>query len=304
MVSRLNNLSAELQDAYSSCVKLAHSHYENFPVASRLLPKYLRRSVAAIYNFARTADDIADEGNYSREQRLERMTRFESNLYDIQYGKPPSESLFIALKHTVERFNLPIQLFYDLLTAFRQDILKSRYQNFSEVHDYCHYSANPVGRLLLHLAGQASQDNLRLSDHICTGLQLINFIQDVEIDVCSKDRCYIPMDEMQAFGLEINDIKAHLKTEQYRSLINIQIERAAAIYNQGLSLGNNLPGFFGFEIRYIIACGQRVIHKLQKRKHIYQRPRMYKFDLVWLFFATLFTKPITPTAIDPLLEQL
>lgn len=304
MASRLNNISPELQEAYSTCVKMAHSHYENFPVASRLLPKYLRRSVAAIYTFARTADDIADEGEYTREQRLERMTRFESNLYDIQYGKPPSEPLFMALKHTVESFNLPIQLFYDLLTAFRQDILKSRYQNFSEVHDYCHYSANPVGRLLLHLSGQATQENLQLSDYICTGLQLINFIQDVEIDVCTKDRCYIPTDELTNFGININDIKSRLRTEQYRELIDLQIKRAESIYNQGLNLSSNLPGFFGFEIRYIIACGQRVIHKLKKRKKIYQRPRMHKIDLVWLFFSTLFTKPISPTAIDPLLEQL
>lgn len=304
MASRLNNISPELHAAYSDCVKMAHSHYENFPVASRLLPQYLRRSVAAIYTFARTADDIADEGNYNREQRLEKMTRFEANLYDIQYGKPPSEALFMALKHTVESFNLPIQLFYDLLTAFRQDILKNRYQNFSEVHDYCHYSANPVGRLLLHLSGQATEHNLQLSDNICTGLQLINFIQDVEIDICTKDRCYIPMDELAAFELNISDIKSRLNTDKYRELIDLQVKRAETIYNQGLNLSNNLPGFFGFEIRYIIACGQRVIQKLQRRKNIYQRPRMHKVDLIWLFFSTLFTKPITPTAIDPLLEQL
>src|SRR4029078_8611034 len=132
---------------------------------------------------------IADEGDLDRDARLELMTKFEANLYDIQYGKPPTEPIFIALKHTIECFNLPIQLFYDLLTAFRQDILKDRYQNFSEVKDYCHYSANPIGRLLLYMTGQATRENIILSDQICTGLQLVNFLQDVVDDLKCKNRC-------------------------------------------------------------------------------------------------------------------
>ena len=126
----LTKLSKPVRLAYLECQAIANNHYENFPVASFLLPKHLRRSIATIYAFARTADDIADEGSHNRETRLELMTKFEANLYDIQYGKPPTEPLFIALKHTIESFNLPIQLFYDLLTAFRQDILKNCYKNF------------------------------------------------------------------------------------------------------------------------------------------------------------------------------
>lgn len=304
MGKSLINISPELDAAYKSCLKQARNHYENFPVASVLLPKYLRRSVAAIYSFARTADDIADEGDLSREVRLEQMTKFEANLYDIQYGKPPSDPLFIALKHTMETFNLPIQLFYDLLTAFRQDILKNRYQDFSEVHDYCHYSANPVGRLLLHLSGQATHENLMLSDYICTGLQLINFIQDIEIDIFSKDRCYIPLEELSRYNVTLDDIKNRTATEQYKALVELQLERANRIYNRGIPLGRNLPGFFGFEIRYIIACGQKVLCKLQQRQDVYKRPIINKFNLIWLFITTLLLRPITPNAIDPILEKL
>lgn len=289
----LSNLSIEVQQAYEQSLSIARNHYENFPVASKLLPKHLRRSIAAIYAFARTADDLADEGNMCRDTRLELMTRYETNLYDIQYGKPPTEPIFIALKHTIESFNLPIQLFYDLLTAFRQDILKNRYNNFIEVRDYCHYSANPIGRLLLHLTGQASPENLAYSDHICTGLQLINFTQDISIDLNHKNRCYIPLDELAAFDVSLADIEQKLISDNYEALIQKQLQRAAEIYEQGVPLGYNLPGFFGIEIRFIIACGLKVLEKLRKRNDVYERPIMYKTDMFVIFCKILFSRTAT-----------
>jgi squalene synthase HpnC len=300
----LSNLSKPLRSAYQECQALANAHYENFPVASYLLPKYLRRSVAAIYAFSRTADDIADEGDMCRDTRLALMTKFESQLYDIQYGKPPTEPIFIALKHTIESFNLPIQLFYDLLTAFRQDILKNRYQNFTEVKDYCHYSANPIGQLLLHLAGQATRENLLLSDHLCTGLQLINFTQDIEIDLAQKNRCYIPMDELEYYKLDINQILNKDNQENYQKLIAKQLQRAAQIYQQGMNLGHNLPGFFGLEIRFIAACGKKILDKLLNRADIYQRPIMYKSDMFLLFLKVLFSKQTSQHNTEPVLEKL
>lgn len=300
----LTKLSRPLLQAYQACQAIANAHYENFPVASYLLPKHLRRSVAAIYAFSRTADDIADEGEMCRETRLALMTKFEANLYDIQYGKPPTEPIFIALKHTIESFNLPIQLFYDLLTAFRQDILKDRYQNFSEVKDYCHYSANPIGRLLLYLAGQATRENLILSDHICTGLQLINFIQDIEIDLNHKNRCYIPLDELKQHAVTLSDIAQQLDSTNYQALIAQQLQRARGIYLQGTSLGNALPGFFGIEIRFIIACGQKVLEKLSTRSNIFQRPIIKKSDMLLLFFKVILSKNNNLTEIDPVLEKL
>jgi len=302
--NQLTKLSKPLLKAYQQCQDIANSHYENFPVASYLLPKHLRRSIAAIYAFARTADDIADEGDIGRDQRLELMTKFETKLYDIQYGKPPTEPIFIALKHTIESFNLPIQLFYDLLTAFRQDVLKNRYQNFTEVKDYCHYSANPIGRLLLYLTGQATRENLLLSDYICTGLQLINFVQDIEIDLEHKNRCYIPINELESYDVKLNDIIQKIPSANYDKLINKQLQRAAEIYKQGTPLGQNLPGFFGLEIRFIITCGQKILDKLANRTNIFERPIMYKRDMLFLLCKTIIQRPSKQQIIDPILEKL
>lgn len=288
---RSTKLTPELRKAYNFCYATAKAHYENFPVASYLLPIHLRRSIVAIYAFARIADDIADEGDLSSETRLELMTKFESQFYAIQYGKPPTEPLFIALKHTIDCFNLPIQLFYDLLTAFRQDILKNRYNNFIEVKDYCHYSANPIGRLLLHLAGQATQHNLELSDHICTGLQLINFIQDIEIDLLQKNRCYIPLDELAAYDVNLTDIARRQHNPQYQDLIHKQINRTREIYMHGIPLGQNLPGFFGLEIRFIIACGYKILDRLANRANIWQKPVLSKLDMLFLLLKTLYNEP-------------
>ncbi len=301
---RLTKLDKRLRDAYQTCQAIANAHYENFPVASYLLPKHLRRSVAAIYAFSRTADDIADEGDMCRETRLELMTKFETKLYNLQYGKPPTEPIFIALQHTIESFNLPIQLFYDLLTAFRQDILKDRYQNFAEVKDYCHYSANPIGQLLLYLAGQATRENLLLSDHICTGLQLINFAQDVVIDLTQKNRCYIPMDELRSYNIDLSDITNKIASENYTALIAKQLARATEIYQQGTALGQALPGFFGIEIRFIIACGQKILDKLNARKDIFARPIILKTDLLFLFFKIIFSRQNSPASTQPILEKL
>lgn len=287
---KLNKLTPELLHAYGICQAIANAHYENFPVASKLLPRHLRRSIAAIYAFARTADDISDEGDLTTDTRLELMTKFETSLYDIQYGKPPTEPLFIAIKHTIECFNLPIQLFYDLLTAFRQDILKNRYKNFSEVKDYCHYSANPVGRLLLHLAGQATPDNLLLSDSICTGLQLINFLQDIEIDLLQMNRCYIPLDELDQHGLTLEDLRHRTTSANYQALIAQQIKRTTEIYTHGMPLQHNLPGFFGVEIRFIIAGGYKVLQKLAAREDIWQRPTLSKVEMGILLAQTIFKR--------------
>lgn len=299
---KLTKLSPDVRAAYNACYGIAKSHYENFPVASFLLPIHLRRSIVAVYAFARIADDIADEGDASREERLELMTKFEANLYDIQYGKPPTDPVFIALKHTIECFHLPIQLFYDLLTAFRQDILKSRYQNFSEVKDYCHYSANPIGRLLLHLAGQASPQNLQLSDSICTGLQLINFIQDVEIDLVQKNRCYIPLEEIASYNVSLDDIATRTTSPEYTALIQKQIARAKEIYLHGMPLGKNLPGFFGLEIRFIIGCGYKVLDRLGARTNIWQRPTINKLDLLLILAKIICIEPHN-RIYTPILER-
>ena len=174
---------SQRQDAYRYCRQLAQSHYENFPVASLLLPKALRQPISVIYAFARNADDIADEGHYSASHRLAQLDHYEQQLIAAsQQAYHGDDPVFIALQDVMRRFQLPSQLFSDLLTAFRQDVEKDHYQNYTDLLNYCQYSANPVGRLLLHLNDQAQPYWLQQSDAICTALQLINIYQDIQQD--------------------------------------------------------------------------------------------------------------------------
>jgi len=179
---------------------MAVDHYENFPVASVLLPKRLRRPVEIIYHFARQADDFADEGDIPNDERLAKLDAFRAELRRIEANEAPQTPLFIDVASIVSEFQLPPQLFHDLLDAFSQDVVKKRYADFDEVLDYCRRSANPVGRLLLHLYEEATPQNLIYSDQICTALQLINFWQDVKKDYAIT-RIYLPQDEMARHGV-------------------------------------------------------------------------------------------------------
>src|SRR3982751_502682 len=175
-------------------------HYENFPVASLLLPKALRNPVEIIYRFARSADDFADEGSDPDDVRLARLQAYRSELERIGRGEAPESPLFRQLAAIVREHALPLRLFDDLLSAFAQDVTKKRYSDFADLADYCRRSANPVGRLLLHLFKRTSETDLAGSDCVCTALQLINFWQDVDIDF-ANGRVYIPQDEMVRHGV-------------------------------------------------------------------------------------------------------
>src|SRR4051812_18542178 len=180
---------------------MAVGHYENFPVASLLLPRRLRGPVAIIYRFARSADDFADEGSDPSEVRLARLSIYRAHLVTIAAGDTPADPLFRDVARIVREHALPLQLFQDLLDAFSQDVVKKRYADYGEVLDYCRRSANPVGRLLLHLFKRTTERDLRASDAICTALQLANFWQDIDLDYASDDRIYLPQDEMARFGV-------------------------------------------------------------------------------------------------------
>ncbi|HEY0269177.1 MAG TPA: squalene/phytoene synthase family protein, partial [Methyloradius sp.] len=172
----MNSATPAKQDATQASLALASTHYENFPVASILLPMRLRKPIGLIYAFARQADDFADEGDLTPEQRLELLNGFKLELDKISHNQATDSALFTALNAMIKQHNLPLVPFYDLLDAFSQDVVKSRYENFGEVMDYCRRSANPVGRLLLHLYGYATPRNIGLSDAICSALQIINFL--------------------------------------------------------------------------------------------------------------------------------
>ena len=241
---------------------MAVDHYENFPVASILLPRHLRRPVEIIYNFARQADDFADEGDIPNEERLAKLDAFRAELNRIANHENPQSPLFRDVASIVAEHQLPLQLFHDLLDAFSQDVVKKRYANFDELLDYCRRSANPVGRLLLHLYEEATPQNLIYSDAICTALQLINFWQDVKKDY-AIGRIYLPLDEMTRFGVTEAHIAQGLPDKTWRDLMRFQVDRARDIMKSGAPLGTILPGRIGLEMRLIIAGGNRILHKLR-----------------------------------------
>ncbi len=241
-------------------------HYENFPVASVLLPKRLRKPVAAIYHFARAADDIADEGESSNEVRLGRLDEFRDELNHIANNETPFTPLFRNLAAEIHGHDLPIQPFYDLLDAFSQDVVKKRYTDFDDLLDYCRRSANPVGNLLLHLYGEATPVNMAYSDDICTSLQIINFWQDVAKDY-AIGRIYLPQDEMAKHGVSENQIAQGITNDAWRALMKFQVERARALMIHGKPLGSILTGRVGLEMRMIIAGGLRILDKLENARY-------------------------------------
>jgi len=280
-----------LQNAYAECLHMAQSHYENFPVASRLLPKYLRQPIAVIYAFARRADDFADEGDLSDEERITALNDFGNKLEAIEQGKAVEDATFIALADVIKQHQLPVSLFHDLLTAFKMDVTKARYANFGEVIEYCRYSANPVGRLLLHLNKANSPQNLGYSDAICSALQLTNFLQDISQDLEESDRVYLPQDEMKQFGVTEEDIHNKLTNPATRRLIEFQIRRTVKLMQAGAPLGKALKGRMGLELRMTIMGGSRILYKLnQQYDDVFSRPRLNKWDIVWVIWKAIRAK--------------
>ena len=279
-----------LSQAYRHCMALAQSHYENFPVASRLLPTPQRQAVAVIYAFARQADDMADEGEYTSAQRLALLDGHAAKLQAIEQDKPVDDPLFIALADVQQRFALPFALFHDLLSAFRQDVTQTRYGDFTEVLDYCRRSANPVGRLLLHMHREASDEHCYLSDQICSALQLINFMQDLQQDLRENDRIYLSLDEMARFGIGIEDLQRQSCATPMLALIDHQLQRIRTMLEQGAPLGRQLTGRFGLEIRLIIEAAFTVLDKLQSHHgNPWARPRLKRRDHLSIAGRALFS---------------
>lgn len=256
-------------------------HYENFPVASALLPRRLRRPVAAIYRFARAADDIADEGDLPNEERLKRLDEFRAELARIVNNETPLTPLFQNLAAEVHQHALPMQPLYDLLDAFSQDVVKKRYADFNEVLDYCRRSANPVGNLLLHLYEEATPVNIAYSDAICTSLQIINFWQDVARDY-AIGRIYLPLDELAQYGVSEEQIAQGIANGAWRKLMKFEVDRARAMMLTGKPLGSILTGRIGLEMRMIIAGGLRILTKLESADYdmFRHRPVLKRFDWV------------------------
>ena len=274
-----------------SSLAFANTHYENFPVASALLPMRLRRPIGLIYSFARQADDFADEGDLTPEQRLALLDGFRKELDSIASGTLPQSTFFQTLATMIDEWQLPLQPFYDLLDAFSQDGVKTRYANFGEVMDYCRRSANPVGRLLLHLYGEATPRNIGYSDAICSSLQIINFLQDVEVDY-KKDRIYFPQDEMARYRITEQQIARGDASGMWGTFMQFEIERARKLLQSGAPLGLVLKGRVGLEMRTIIAGGETILRKLHKARGdmFSSRPVLRPWDWGYMLYRAVRAK--------------
>jgi squalene synthase HpnC len=265
-------------------------HYENFPVASWVLPRRLRHPVRVIYAFARAADDIADEGDAAPAQRLADLQSFRDRLDALARGESLADDpLFGPLGMVIRAHALPMRLFHDLLDAFSQDVTKTRYAHFGEVMDYCKRSANPIGRLLLKLYGDDDIKHQAWSDGICAALQLINFLQDVAIDY-RKGRIYLPQDEMAKFGISERQIAEGRVDALWQQFMKTQIDRARRMLTAGSPLGKALKGRIGLEMRLIILGGERILTQLHASRGdmFSQRPRLRAGDWLYIFRRALF----------------
>lgn len=280
-----------LRDAYAHCMHMARSHYENFPVASVFLPKYLREPISVIYAFARTADDFADEGDALPAVRLAQLDTYVSHLDTLKLGAKVNDPIFIALDDVIKKHALPLELFYNLLTAFSMDVTKHRYATHADVLHYCSYSANPVGRLLLYLYNLATPVNLAQSDAVCSALQIINFLQDITQDYHEQGRIYFPQDDMARFGVTEEHIRTAHTDAAMRALMNHVIDRTREMMLFGAPLGNVLPGRIGFELRMTIQGGLRVLNALQaQHDNVFARPRLGVGDWLKMIMAASFKK--------------
>lgn len=256
-------------------------HYENFPVASFLLPARFRPAVHALYTFARSADDLADEGNASNEERIAQLTAFEKQLEQIDRDEKPEHHEFQVLQQVILEFQLPTQPLYQLISAFKQDVVQKRYSSYANLLDYCKRSANPVGELILRLYGQATPQNLSDSNAICTALQLINFWQDVSID-WKKNRIYIPIEDMQRFTVSEEHIANNMCDPAWRALLQFEIQRTRELMLSGSLLPRRLPGRIGLELRAVVQGGLRILEKIEhKKENVFKhRPTLNKWDWI------------------------
>ncbi|MES2188812.1 MAG: squalene synthase HpnC [Pseudomonadota bacterium] len=258
------------------------SHYENFPVASFLCPPELRPAVAAIYWFARTADDIADEGEATAQTRLDDLAAYHADLLACTAGQPGSArwvSVFGPLRAIIEKFALPVHLLADLLGAFEQDVVKKRYASQGEVLDYCRRSANPVGRLLLHLYAVNDETSLQQSDCICSALQLINFWQDLGVDI-PNGRIYLPADSWAAHGVDEAMLLAREINPATTALVKANVAWAQALMRKGAPLARSVPGRAGWELRLVVQGGLRIAEKIGHLNFatLQTRPKLNAWD--------------------------
>ena len=274
----------ELSAAYKHCRRLAFGHYENFPVASALLPRPQRDAIAAIYAFARQADDFSDEPKYAGD-RVRLLKEWRARL-----GRDPAgDPVFTALADARRRWKLPTALLADLVRAFLQDCGRRRYDSFDALLGYCRLSANPVGRLVLRVFDRDSPEALRASDDICTALQLANHWQDLASDAQVRDRIYLPGNEMKRFKVDQGQLKQGRWSPGLGQLLRLQVDRAEALFASGQDLPGRMPGRLGLELRLTVLGGRAILRKIREQGYdtLSRRPRLGVRDAPGLLLGGL-----------------
>jgi hydroxysqualene synthase len=298
---------SELASAYAACERLAREHYENFPVASLLMPRRMRPHVAAVYAFARVADDFADEGSRTADRRLALLDGWQARLCDAVLDRPPASprpdepaaaiQIFRALGHTIAEKSLPVSLFEDLLSAFRQDVTVGRYDAWADVLDYCRRSANPVGRLVLRIAGYRDDRFDVWSDAICSALQLTNFWQDLAIDI-RRGRLYVPAGLLREHGTEpVALASAERLSPAWRSALADVASRTWQLFDDGRPLCDAVRGRLRYELRAVWLGGTRILDRLRDADYdpFARRPTLGVADAPWLAWRFSTWRSPSPT---------
>jgi squalene synthase HpnC len=287
----------DLAAAYAECERMVRAHYENFPVASLLLPRAMRPHVAALYAFARTADDFADEGDRTPDERETLLNEMSAALQgngDTRLcaasveGRKMSVAVFAALQNTIEQCHLPVSLFEDLLSAFRQDVRVKRYQAWPDLLDYCRRSANPVGRIVLRIGGYDDPRLDRASDAVCTALQLTNFWQDLERD-WEKERVYVPQNELRATGASEQDLADRRLTPEWRTTLSRVASRTRMFFDEGREIASLVSGRLRWELRLTWLGGVRILDRLERGNFdvFARRPTLSLADAPWIAWRAL-----------------
>lgn len=265
---------------------LATHHYENFHVVSFLLPKELHQDFYNVYSYCRWADDLGDEIGDTAESL--RLLEWWSGELDLMYAGEARHPVFVALRGTAEKCGIPKQPFADLIRAFIQDQTVTRYETWDRVLDYCVYSANPVGRLVLYLCGYSDAERQALSDATCTALQLANFWQDVTVDQ-QKDRVYLPLDLLAGHNYTVEDLFAHRFDERFRAIMREAVDRARALFLQGLPLSRMVNRRLAIDLELFSRGGMRILDKIEQQGYdvLSRRPRISKVERVSLLLGTL-----------------
>jgi squalene synthase HpnC len=277
----------DLDKAYSKAIKFAKDHYENFPVVSFLVPANFKKHVAIIYWFARSADDLADEGKYTVDERLSKLDMFETRLTELLKGNYRNSYEYV-LNSTIRSKKLTSDLFYNLIKAFKQDVTKKRYVSFNELLNYCENSANPIGRLILELNNIRSDKAFYYSDKICTALQLTNFWQDSEIDY-KKGRIYYPIEDMEKFNVTEKMFELKENNLKLKELVRYNVEKTHSLFVEGKSLIPFLKGRLKYEIKWTIEGGEAVLNKIKKNDFnvFLIRPKLTKIDFLKLLLKAI-----------------